>query len=304
MKWGQNIFTQDDEYRRLVNNRRRRNNQYDQRSRYPPNNQRGRYNNQNDRYNNQQSRYNRQNGRYNQNDRYNNRNNDDDNLNSPKSYQNGRYSGKTAKNGRYGSPRRPGKYGGASPRRGKYNTGAQHKETKNILQRLEDKKYERLTLESAYAEAVTNLEASKRPGFLERLFGTAASVLTLGNSLSRIRTISTTGADVHKNARKKRAETEKALTTMKSAFAKDLDQIYNKNLKKARRYTKSQLISKMKKINHQTSINTLNNASSLPAIDKALSNSAIMATGIASLYAHTSDSSKLSFLLGEDPDAI
>lgn len=287
MKWGQNIFTRDDEYRSSVNNRRRRYNQNDQRSRYPPNNQR-----------------NHQNGRYNQNDRHNNRNSNDNGQSIPKTYQNGRYSGKTAKNGKYGSQKRPGKYGGASPRRGKYNTGARHKETKSILQRLEDRRYERLTLESAYAEAVTNLEASKRPGFLERMFGTTASLLSLGNSLARIRTVSSTGKDMDKNARKKISETEKALMSMKGAFSKDLDQIYNKNLKKARRYSKSQLISKMKKINRQTSINTLNNSSSLPKIDKMLSNSAIMATGIASLYALSSDASKLGLFIGADPDDI
>lgn len=287
MKWGQNIFTRDDEYRSSVNNRRRRYNQNDQRSRYPPNNQQ-----------------NRQNGRYNQNNRYNNRNNGDNNQNSPKSYPNGRYSGKTARNGKYGVQKRQGKYGGASPRRGKYNTGSQHKETRNILQRLEDRKYERLKLESAYAEAVTNLAASERPGFLERIFGTTSSLLSLGNSLARIRTISSTGKDMDKNARKKLSETEKALTSMKGAFSKDLDQIYNKNLKKARRYSKSQLISKMKKINRQTSINTLNNSSSLPKIDKMLSNSAIMATGIASLYALSSDASKLGLFIGADPDDI
>lgn len=295
MKWGQNIFTQDDEYRRLANNRRRRYNQNDQRSRYPPNNQRGRYNNQNNGSNNQRTR---------QNGRYNNRNSNDNSQSIPKTYQNGRYSGKTAKNGKYGSQKRPGKYGGASPRRGKYNTGARHKETKSILQRLEDRRYERLTLESAYAEAVTNLEASKSPGFLERMFGTTASLLSLGNSLARIRTVSSTGKDMDKNARKKISETEKALSAMKGAFSKDLDQIYNKNLKKARRYSKSQLISKMKKINRQTSINTLNNASSLPKIDKMLSNSAIMATGIASLYALSSDASKLGLFIGADPDDI
>ena len=170
------------------------------------------------------------------------------------------------------------------------------------MQRLEDRKYERLTLESAYAEAVTNLEASKRPSFLERVFGTTESMFSLGTSLSRMRTISATGKDMDKNARKKLAETEKALGTIKTVFAKDLDQIYNKNLKKAKRYTKSQLISKMKKINRQTSINTLSNASSLPKIDKALSTSAIMASSIASLYAFASDSTKLGFLLGADPD--